>query len=158
MNLDEYLEALKTESTDEHLIGELGAYDNWHILLAAKFDKFVQSLKNVDKFGYKRKSSDGRNEFFRFVPNGTRVDVQDYLFHTYPLPGEEESQARQIRDYQITTMMHPTKRDLPKTKSMAEAIVNLLEYVRSESIPFCIPSARGINHPFDFSRIVYFQS
>lgn len=176
MNLEEYLEALRT-CPDEKLREELGIGDNYAVLLKDHYRKLCNFLfeagflldgeetvgKELNAFPEGVSEAEihtaAINAIPFFVYEGTvKVRVRNYL-ETYwttghNLWGDEERnnhKLKQLKTYNVTVKMHPlneTGFEPEDLRKFADAVIKIGEFLIEEGIPACLPNSVGQKYSF----------
>lgn len=174
MELRQYLEDLKAcenklvEGPDSRkifaLTAEHGVYDNFAILLKARIEQIQALLKDLEKIaGF---SAEPGSRMETYMDGLLAVKSFDYLVKDWttsanPSYGDPEHHARQHSGFDRTLTLHTwhmNQHAVPAAKqyeSLRDFIVKIGETAIRESIPLCMPTAKGWNHLEDHSRIVY---
>ena len=170
MRLDEYLRALE-ECQDEKLKGELGVTDNWPIFLNAELDTVVKYLREPERYELEKttKETDGTRHIFNYIPGTVKLQIFDWVSEISTtgcgLNNNEKDRIeseRQIRDYNITIMLHPYQEKkiegVHRLRVIAMVINDIGQFIIKENIPVCIPRTGGYTRGGeDYSKIIYHE-
>lgn len=168
MRLEEYLEAL-SNCPDEQLRDELGIYDNWPIFMQANFDRVIECLKSQE---YLLKDTIERPRgiihLFDYIPGTVELQVFNWIplaFTTGSGVNRTESDKleseRQLRDYNITIMLHPDQErrieGVNILRAIAIVVYDIGQFAIREKIPASMPNSIGLRYKDqeDSSKIVY---
>ncbi len=178
MNIEDYLTVLKEcpegkvvcDGLEMDLISaEYGVYDNWPILVNIDYESFITYLTNSGKYQLKEKrqeNSGHENCIINYIPGVVTLLVRNYVhpFNTtgfgFPTtPEEAKHSEKQVKNHQITIMLHPyQEKNNPKEyRIMAEVITELANYFMKNKIQFCLPKSTGRAHTNELERIVYYE-
>ena len=171
MKLDEYLEALQN-CPDEQLKDELGVYDNWPIFLNADFDSVVEHLKESGKYKHTDtiKKDGGIKHLFNYMPGTVEMQVFNWI-PSMSTTGcgcnnterDRIESERQLRDYNMTIMLHPSQdrkiKGVYQLRALAMVADDIGQFAINENIPACMPNTTGWKYldVNDYSKIVYHE-
>lgn len=187
MELDKYLKALE-ECPDEmvfhgkdkrllsRLTTELGIYDNWPILLSAKYDEVVKdllaSIVSNELFSGQYRLVEERinnkrglfNNIFNYVPGTILMQVRNSicsLDYSADYPKLEHS-SRQKKEFNMSFSLHPYQEKkiegVENSRAMAIVLADIGRYVQKKGFALCFPCSMGWDNLEDLSRIVYYPS
>jgi len=178
MKLDEYLVALR-KCPDEQveiaerfcfgveneiryrmvdvLTAEFGVYDNFPILLKSDFNQVMEDFNNL---GFTVVPSPTNAKGYAHY-NDRPVSVQswDYVFDSFVVTSKrisEEHHDRQLKNYSIIMMLHPSRKHRIDTRNLAIVIDHIGTYAMDNYLPLCFPRSGGWKNREDVSKIVYF--
>ncbi len=186
MNLDEYLEALRTYS-EEDLEGELGVGGNYAVFFKQGFETLLKALEQSG--GYIRTDekllpSCGKAVSLDYLSGPITIHVFDHVpkgFVTgrgmHKIITDEQASfimwmeeirnhaEKQLKTYTTSLMMHPKLKKENKEligwdwsfESAVEVLEDIIQYIKKEKIPACFPNSIGENHVHEFDRIIYYE-
>lgn len=175
MELEKYLKAI-LECPDERVEGEHskltlehGVYDNWPIFLNHDFKKFVELLKNTERYQIVGEYQEKGRIFMDYIPGTVRIQIFDHVPEGFTTGqgsphlwiGEKKLHCeRQLRDYTMGLTLHPyQKKEMvcgDRSRPMAIVINEMGRLAINNNISLCFPNSKGWKNLDDLSRIVYY--
>jgi hypothetical protein len=167
MDLESYLDGLRACSRSETIITpryespiplvtmEFGIRDNWPILLDAEFSSVVAHLKTYCRIDTEQE------EYVTLVHNTRPVLVQAVAgIPFFWMAGTDMDRERQS-GYAMGLQLQPWTENLQGSyfqlfPAVADAAVELGDYIVKNRIPACLPKCRPWKDPEENARIIYY--